>query len=75
MLDLGPNEYREIGRRSAWRARRGLAKLLYLARHPVLAFVTYQKAYPDEDTDFQERQGSAILFGLGIFIIHKLTSG
>lgn len=74
VIDLSPDDYRETG--AVLRpTRRGLSKLAYFARHPILAFVTYQKAYPDEDDSFKERQANAIFFGIGMFIIHKLQNG
>jgi hypothetical protein len=76
MLDLGPDDYRDLGGRVAAAPKRGLAKWLYFARHPILAFVMYQKAYPDDDAgDFHNRQANAILFGIGMFLIRRLHSG
>ena len=74
-IELEPSGYRETGRKPGLVIHRGLAKWLYFARHPILAFVTYQKAYPDEDDSFKERQANAIFFGIGMFIIHKLQNG
>ncbi len=76
MLDLSPDQYRDLSADPPWKPRRGLAKWLHFVRHPVLAFITYQKAYPDDDDGaFAERQSNAILFGIGMFIIKRLHGG
>lgn len=75
-IDLEPSGYRETGRHSALTIRRGWRKWLYFARHPILAFVAYQKAYPDDPEDaaaFKARQLNAIAFGVGLYFIHKVT--
>lgn len=72
-IDLEPGGYREAGTEPV-RTRRGLAKWAYFLRHPILAFITYQKAYPDspeEAEEFRARQSQAILFGVGQFLIRR----
>jgi hypothetical protein len=63
-IDLEPDGYRETGGEPV-RTRRGLAKWAYFVRHPILAFVTYQKAYPDPpDKDRDAATVSAVSMGL-----------
>ena len=74
-IDLEPHGYRETGRHSALVIRRGWRKWLYFARHPILAFVAYQKAYPDSPEEaqaFRERQTQAITFALGKAFLLRL---
>lgn len=74
-IELTPEHYRPVGGSSP-RIRRGVAKWLYFLRHPVLAFATYQKAYPDdpeEEAEFRERLAHGILFGLAVYWINRLT--
>jgi len=71
-IDLEPEGYRRAD--TAHVSRRGLAKWLYFSRHPILAFIAYQKAYPDsfeEAEAFKERQSQAFLFGIGQFLIRR----
>lgn len=75
-LDLSPTEYRPAGSTPVT-FRRGWRKWLYFARHPILAFVTYQIAYADSPEDakaFRDRQFNAFMFGLGTHLVRKLTS-
>lgn len=73
-IDLSPREYNEVGStRPVF--RRGWRKWLYFARHPILAFITYQQAYPDQDSSFKDRQFTALVYGLGTFLIRRLHSG
>lgn len=74
-IDLTPEHFRLVGTQSPV-IRRGFRKWLYFLRHPILAFVTYQKAYPDdptEEAEFRERVGRGILFGLAVYVVGLFT--
>jgi hypothetical protein len=75
VLDLGPDGYRVTGSKPVV-FRRGWRKWLYFARHPILAFVTYQIAYADDPEDakaYKARAMNAIAFGVGTFLLRKFT--
>jgi hypothetical protein len=67
-IDLEPSGYRQSDSKPVV-VRRGLAKWLYFVRHPILAFVTYQKAYPDPP---DEEQTSVRLNALSMGLFHYL---
>jgi hypothetical protein len=74
-INLPPNEYHEVGSAPLYpKTRHGFRRWAYFARHPILAFITYQKAYPDteEETD---RRSSVILTAIGFYLSKKFTGG